>query len=124
MVGRKGILSPARPVASSCASYPRRPMCASTASRSESLTTSPSPRGSNIALSGNLLHEADDAAPELRILDLSERFGERKPIGRREEVGHVVRRRRRALHPGCARDARRALEEECHWNLQDMGALL
>jgi len=82
--------------------------------------------GGDIALflARNLLDEADDAAPELRILDPGECFGERKPIGRREEVGDVVRRRRRALHPGCARYARRALEEECHWNLQDMGALL
>src|SRR5437667_8650960 len=116
MVGRKGILSPARPVASSCASYPRRPMCASAASRSESLT-SPSRRGDDATLSGNLLDEVDDAAPELRILDPGERFGEHKPIGRGEEVGHVVRRRRRALHPGCTLYARRALEEERHWNL-------
>ena len=51
------------------------------------------------------LHEVDGAAPELRILDPSERFDEREPVTCREEVGHMSRRRRRALRLGRTRYA-------------------
>ena len=43
------------------------------------------------AIALGLFDKVDDATPELRVLEPRERFDERKPIGRGEEVGHIVR---------------------------------
>src|SRR5208337_4083009 len=62
----------------------------------------------------DLLHEIDDPASELRVLDPRECFCEHEPVRRGEEVGYIGRRRRRALRLGCTWYARRAFEEERH----------
>jgi hypothetical protein len=47
-------------------------------------------------LIGDPLHEIDNAAPELLILDLPERLCERESIRRGKEFGHIVRHSRPA----------------------------
>ena len=39
----------------------------------------------------DLFDKIDDATPEVRVLEPHERFGERKPFARGEEVGHIGR---------------------------------
>ncbi len=58
----------------------------------------------------NLFDKVDDVPPELSVFDPHERLGQRKSIGRGEEVGHVGRRGRLAESLGLSRLMRRALE--------------
>jgi hypothetical protein len=48
------------------------------------------------------IDKVDDATPELRPLDTHERFKERVPVARGEEVGHIGWRRSGAFRPRCA----------------------
>jgi hypothetical protein len=50
----------------------------------------------------NSFDKVDDATPELRPLDTHERFKERVPVARDEEVGHIGWRRSGAFRPRCA----------------------
>ena len=45
----------------------------------------------------DLLHQTDDAAPQLRLFDARECLDERQTVARGEEVGHIIRRWRGAL---------------------------
>src|SRR5262249_31926447 len=70
------------------------------------------------------LHKSDDASPQPWILYPHERLGERKSLGRGEELSHVTGPRRLSNSLGLRWHARRAFEEERHWDLQDMRDLL
>jgi len=67
---------------------------------------------------GDLLNQADDATPELGILDLHERFGHARPSEVARSRSHSSVAALRLRH--CAhRLARRTFEKERDWNLQD-----
>src|ERR1700730_3245925 len=72
----------------------------------------------------DLLDQIDDATPELGLLDLHEGLGEGKPVRGGEEVRYVARGGSLGHAVGLRMEGRRALEEECHRDLQNMGNLL
>jgi hypothetical protein len=74
------------------------------------------------AIALGLFDKVDDATPELGVLEPHEGLGERKPIRRGKEVGHVGWRRSIAF--GLSRRMRRTLEEEGHGYLQDLRDML
>ena len=72
-----------------------------------------------LVFSGNLLNQADNASPELGVLDAHEGFRERKPIRRGEEVGDIGGRRRFIQSVRLSGQGRCAFEEEWNRDFQD-----
>src|ERR1700736_5281403 len=73
---------------------------------------------------GDLFDQIDNATSELGLLDLHEGLGEGKPVRGGEKVRYVGRGGGLAHAVALRVDARRALEEECHRDLENMGNLL
>src|SRR6516225_6036557 len=75
---------------------------------------------------GNLLDEIDDAAPQFRIFDPHEGFGQSEAVGGRQEVGNVSRRGRFGQAFMAARGlcAGRAFKEKSDRDLENVRNLL
>src|SRR5690606_21462343 len=90
------------------------------------LSADATPRRSGFRVfAGHALHEINDPAPKLRILDLHERPVELQTFRARQEI-HDVAGLPRLVHAGLPvrRTSGGVLEEERHRDLQDAGNML